>query len=372
MFGSEESGEVRMLGCWMGWKADVKQRLTRGRKAWWKMKRRLVGSKLSKKVQARVVEACVESGLLFDCQVRVWQVKEIKQLQVFADRCYRHVWSRKTGPPLIQMEKEGKNMADVRKELGVRTLRWKIEKKVLERIGHVMRMGDERMTKALALGWMKELEKWAKPAGRRRKTVSYWKKLLREAGIDWTDLAEVTKDRKEWKRRVKVRMERLDKWEKCQGHKWTGEKVERNERKREAETEGFVCKKCKKVCKSKGGLTVHRRRMHEVSSKKKEFKCEECEEVFGQEANLRNHRKVCSGEVASSKEKKRCACGKEYSKSYYPRHRKTCPAEVEAVVPTRPRVYKGKRVVCRCGVEMAATNLSRHKREACPYGDAGP
>ena len=27
--------------------------------------------------------------------------------------------------------------------------------------------------------------------------VVYWKKLLREAEIDWTDLADVTKDRKE-------------------------------------------------------------------------------------------------------------------------------------------------------------------------------
>ena len=117
---------------------------------------------------------------------------------------------------------------------------------------------------------------------------------------------------------------------------------------------------------------MHRRRMHEVSVRKKEFKCEECGEVFGQEANLKNHRKVCSGEVASGKEKRKCACGKEYSKSYYPRHKRICPAEVEAVAQTRPRVYKGKRVTCSCGVEMAATNLARHKCEACPRGDAGP
>ena len=371
VFGSEESGDIRMLGCWMGWRADVEQRLARGRKAWWKMRNRLRGSRMSRKLQARVVEACVESGMLFDCQVRVWQAKEVRRMQVFVDRCYRQVWSRRTGPPLVQMEREGKNMADVRRELGVRTLRWKIEKRVLERIGHVLRMEDERMTKAVVLGWMKELERWEKPVGRRRKTVSYWKKLLREAGIDWTDLAEVTKDRKGWKRLVKVRMERLDKWEKCQGHKWVGERVERNERREAAET-GFECKVCRKVCKSKGGLTVHRRRMHEVSVRKKEFKCEDCEEVFGQEANMLNHRKVCSGVVASSKERRKCACGKEYSKTYFPRHRRVCPVGVEEVVQERPRVYRGKRVVCVCGVEMAATNLARHKREVCPYGEAGP
>ena len=123
VFGSEESGEIRMLGCWMGWKKDVEQRLGRARKAWWKVKNQLKGCKMSKKMQARVVEACVESGLLFDCQVRVWRVKEMKKLQVYMNRCYRHVWSRKTGPPLKQMEREGKNMADVRRELGVRSVR---------------------------------------------------------------------------------------------------------------------------------------------------------------------------------------------------------------------------------------------------------
>ena len=143
MFGEEESGGIRMLGCWMGWKADIAQRLNRGRKAWFKVKGRLVGSKMSKKTQARIVETCVEGGVLFDCQVRVWQVREIGKLQSFVDRCYRYVWSRKTGPPLMQMQREGKNMADVRKDLGVKTLRWKIEKRVLERIGHVIRMGDE-------------------------------------------------------------------------------------------------------------------------------------------------------------------------------------------------------------------------------------
>ena len=75
-------------------------------------------------------------------------------------------------------------------------------------------------------------------------------------------------------------MERLDKWEKCQGHRWTGERVERKEQKGITEPEGFVFKKCKKVSKSKGG-----------------------------------RRQIC-GERASSKDKKRCACGKEYSKSY--------------------------------------------------------
>ena len=34
-----------------------------------------------------------------------------------------------------------------------------------------MRMSDKRMTKAVTLGWLQELENWEKPKGRKRKTV---------------------------------------------------------------------------------------------------------------------------------------------------------------------------------------------------------
>ena len=43
----------------------------------------------------------------------------------------------------MQMQREGKNMVDVRVELMVKSIRWKIEKSVLERLGHVVRMDDE-------------------------------------------------------------------------------------------------------------------------------------------------------------------------------------------------------------------------------------
>ena len=131
-----------MLGTWLGWKEDVDNRLARAGKAWFRLRSRLIGSKMLKKMQAKLVEACVETSLLFDCQIRVWYVKELNRMQRFMDRIYRYVWSRKMKPPLIQMQEEAKNMFDVRKELGVSTVRWKVEKKVLERIGHVMRMGD--------------------------------------------------------------------------------------------------------------------------------------------------------------------------------------------------------------------------------------
>ena len=56
-----------------------------------------------------------------------------------------------------RMQELRMNMTDVREKLGIRAVESKIEKRVLERIGHVMRMGDERLTKAVVLGWYEEL-----------------------------------------------------------------------------------------------------------------------------------------------------------------------------------------------------------------------
>ena len=99
-----------------------------------------------------MVEACVESSLLYDCQVRVWYKRDMKRLQSWMDKCYRYVWSDRNGEPLRQMEMRGVNMQDVRSCLGVKSVRWKIEKRVLERIGHVVRMGNLSLTKSMVFG----------------------------------------------------------------------------------------------------------------------------------------------------------------------------------------------------------------------------
>ena len=68
------------------------------------------------------------------------------------------MWSNRNGEPLRQMQSRGENMQDVRSMLGVKSVRGKIEKRVYERIGHVMRMDNEKITKAMVLGWYERLE----------------------------------------------------------------------------------------------------------------------------------------------------------------------------------------------------------------------
>ena len=196
-FGTEEGGKIRILGSWIGSGEDVRNRIRRAGGLWWKVRGKLKGSRISRRWQARIVEACVESALVFDSGVRVWYKSDFKRLQKFMDKCYRYVWSNKKEQPLRKMQELGVNMWDVRCKLGVKSVRWKIEKRVYERIGHVMRMSDDREVKAVVLGWYEGLEGENKVAGFKRKTVLYWKRLLKEAGVDWTDIERKTSDRKE-------------------------------------------------------------------------------------------------------------------------------------------------------------------------------
>ena len=108
----------------------------------------------------------------------------------------------------------------------MKSVRWKVEKRVLERIGNVVRMGDHRVMKGLFLGWWDKLEEVDRVPGRRRKTVLYWKRLLRKAGVNWT-------------------RERILEWERSQGHKWDGVfEGERNATKEERTSLVHVCEVC--------------------------------------------------------------------------------------------------------------------------------
>ena len=165
-------------------------------------------------------------------------------------------------------------MFDVREKLGIKSIRWKIEKRTLERIGHVMRMDDSRLVKIAVLGWFRELEKWNKCPGRKRKTQLCWIKTLKDAGIDWTQVELLSGDRKAWKSMITDRMDHLHRYEKQQGHKYEWEDGEQplsrnNRTDGTRDEEGFRCDYdgCEKVCLSKAGLTIHQRRMHQAPRK---------------------------------------------------------------------------------------------------------
>jgi hypothetical protein len=378
IFGTGEGDEVRMLGSWMGPAQDVKNRIKRAGGLWFKVKRQLKKSKLSKKVQARVFETCIESALLFDCNTRTWYKRDMKRFQSWVDKCYRYMWSNKSGPPLIQMQREHKNMQDIRNILGVKSIRWKIEKRVLERIGHVLRMDNSRQTKAAILGWHEELEHWPKAKGKKRKTVLYWKRVLKDAGIDWTDAGRLAEDRKGWREVVERHMCSMEREERRNANSSPGDNAAGNERtvvRRPELGNTLRCKwpGCTKICKNKGGLAIHQRRMHGAASSKAVFECDRCHGTFKSENTLINHAKSCGGSAANDTEMRRCEkCQRDYSKANIARHRKACTAgegnggvrgDVRAQEQARARVYRPKQKPCPdCGRMLAATNMARHQR----------
>ena len=273
-----------------------------------------------------MVEACVESSLLYDYQARVWYKRDMKRLQQFMDKCYRYVWSDRNGEPLRQMEARGVNMQDVRNSLNVKSVRWKIEKRVLERIGHVVRMGNERLTKALVFGWYGRLEGTRKVKGRKRKTVLYWKRLMKEAGWDWTYVERLASDRRGWKKMVKERMEVLYRWECQQGHQYEWdedeERVEREVRmgvELECKYEG-----CGKVCWSKGALTVHQKRMHRAAEERVRFSCVRCGRELETEVARENHERKCMNELLRADGRLVCGrCGRAFSRTIMRSHRRS-------------------------------------------------
>ena len=151
-FGESESESIRMLGSFVGRKKDNQERLKRVRQGVWKVKKRLWKTKMSKINQARIVEVIVESSVLFDCAVKPWNIAEISKLQRVLDEAYRYIWSKKNkGPVRIQMETEKVNMFGIRQMLGIESLRAKIERRSLQRMGHALRMPNDRLTKKVCL-----------------------------------------------------------------------------------------------------------------------------------------------------------------------------------------------------------------------------
>ena len=86
VFRSETAGDILILGVWRGAKADISNRKERAGSLWAKVRGRLKKSRIPKRLQARVVQSFVKSGLLFDIAARSWQSSVTKSMQSWIDR----------------------------------------------------------------------------------------------------------------------------------------------------------------------------------------------------------------------------------------------------------------------------------------------
>ena len=72
-------------------------------------------------------------------------------------------------------------------------------------------MGNEKTVKKVVLGqWNMEATKEGKLRGG---TISYWRRLVREAAEDDNNLEQLTRDRKSWKTFIMRRVNFIQDWE---------------------------------------------------------------------------------------------------------------------------------------------------------------
>ena len=307
--------------------------------------------------------------MLFNYNTRPFYKSEVKQLQKAMDRRYRLIWGSGNKEPLRKMEEKRMNMWDVRRQLVVESIRTKIEIAHLKRIGHVLRLPDDRLVKRMVLGWYAELEGFTKARRRQQTTLSYWRKLLTDAAIPHENLQKVI-DRKRWNSEVNNRGKWLKMYECQQGHQNSGN---RRLPGRETlhvpvthSTTEFTCEAegCGKTCKSKAGLAIHKKRMHKMMQTPIEITCAHCRRIFNQEATWKNHQKTCKGEEVDGKRFKCGVCGLWRNKANRARHMRThnnTPVHQNTLTPAR--TYRNKTKQCQnCQRILSATNMVKHIR----------
>ena len=253
-------------------------------------------------------------------------------------------------------------MQDVRRLLGVKSIHWKVKQMSLQRFGHVMRMAIDRPTKKAILGWLPALETNPRNRKKTRNTPQYWRRLLREAGINPTVLDRLTENRKTAghnsqtdgaPRQLGEESRPLKRWN---NRKPTNRIVELQKRP-------LACPHCQKECGNAGGLGIHIKRMHGKSEAL--FKCTGCNIPFKSEATRKNHERICTGEKMMGTSKKCQTCQKVVTATNFARHREMCSSN--QTCPQEPaRVYRPKNVPCPgCQNPISATNLARHRRIRC-------
>ena len=215
-------------------------------------------------------------------------------------------------------------------ETGGESVQWKIEKRVLERIRHVVRMKDDSLTKVAVLGWCKKLDRVSKAPGKKRKTMLFWKRIMSEAGIDWSDVGWLAGDRSGWKKLVNERLNHLDVYERqlAHGYVWRDgkERLAWNERR---VIEDLRCRYegCESLFRSTAGLVRHESMMHRRVDGRVRFACEDCGLEVATKGTLVGHRWPCGGGGRLEDGRRECGrCGARVSYENFARHVRSCRA----------------------------------------------
>ena len=113
--------------------------------------------------------------------------------------------------------------------------------------------------------------------------------------MEWTTVGEKAEDRTTWRSMVEERVKHIAEWYSFQGKLSGVNQRPLRSTERKEEEDPLLCKwpGCGRRCKSKGGLAIHIRRMHDQEKAKMEFPCDFYGMIFKSMNTRINHCKSC-------------------------------------------------------------------------------
>ena len=155
------------------------------------------GIRLNTKVA--VYKAAVLTSLLYGCETWTLNKKQISRLEKFHHNCLRRIakikwYHKRTNYEVLFLC----NISSLQSMIDRARLRW---------TGHVVRMNDDRIPKALLYG---RLASGAPRRGNHNTYLNSVKTTLRACGVSCTDLEDLASDRNKWRATVKAGIMRAE------------------------------------------------------------------------------------------------------------------------------------------------------------------
>ena len=200
--------------------------------------------KMSTKI--KVYHAIVLPSLLYGCETWSPYRRQIKKLETFHMRALRSILGIRWQDRVTNLEVLNRaNSSSIESRLIKAQLRW---------VGHVIRMGEDRLPRILLYG---ELQDGKRNQGRPRKRYKdHLKENLHWCDLEVSELEECAKNRPRWRQKSH---NAVISFEESRREKLKAARDKRHRPAAAITTTDFQCPFCARLCASKLGLSSHMR-----------------------------------------------------------------------------------------------------------------
>ena len=276
--------------------ADVKSRIDKASQAFGRLKRSVFQDKALSVTTKRVVYKAVVLGtLLYGSETWTTKRSITQKLETFHNRCLRMIF----GITRTEQREKRISSSEIRERFGMKELiQEMVTLRRLRWLGHVARMGDNRMPKQALFGRLSR----ARPFhGVKLRWKDRVKKDLTSMAMHghWYQLAQ---DRKKWHDRYHERMEQqIDR--RLEQERAKRQASRRSEQTTDPSTRNFMCVHCHRRFRRSGDLKRHKcttqGRTAAASSQQSSsarndsaatFDCQQCSRSFRRPGDLKRHK----------------------------------------------------------------------------------